>query len=80
MTADLINKYITLNGGKCFSLSGQQNYLLFISTRHIVSIGNNTVNIKSWGSTGMSRELSKIHILQTLILLQRKLAIIDLMV
>ena len=28
LTADLINKYSILNGAKCFSLNGLQNYLI----------------------------------------------------
>ena len=59
LTADLINKYSILNGAKYFSLNGLQNYLVFISTRRIEFISNNTSNIESWGSTGMLRERIK---------------------
>ena len=72
LTADLINKYSILNGPKYFFL--QMDYKTIqclLSTRHIDSIGNNTVNIELLGSTGMSEKELKIHTFQTLILLQR---------
>ena len=71
-TDNLINKYSILNGPKYFFL--QMDYKTIqclLSTRHIDSIGNNTVNIELLGSTGMSEKELKIHTFQTLILLQR---------
>ena len=67
----MINKYSILNGEECFSSNRLRNDLVFISTTHIDSIGNNTDYIESWAFIGMSSESIKSHILQTLILLQR---------
>ena len=54
-----MNKYSNVNGAKYFSSNRLQNYLLFISTRHIDSIGNNTINIELWGFTGIFQESIK---------------------
>ena len=57
----MINKYSILNGAKCFSSDGLQNYLVFISTRRIEWIINNGrySRIESWESTEMSQESIK---------------------
>ena len=52
----MINKFNILNGAK---YNGLQNYLVFISTRYIKTTNNNTSNIESWISTGMSQESIK---------------------
>ena len=52
----MINKFSILNWAK---YNGLQNFLVFISARYIKTINNNTSNIESWVSTGMSQESLK---------------------
>ena len=48
-----------LNAAKYVSANGLQNYLVFISTRSIDFISNDSDNIEMWGSTGMSQKSIK---------------------
>ena len=60
-TADLINKYCIFNGPKYFSSDGLQNYIVFVSKRHIYWISKNDSDSKTelWESTGMSQTTIK---------------------
>ena len=48
-----------LNAAKYVSANGLQNYLVFISTRSIDFISNDSDNIEMWGSTVMSQKSIK---------------------
>ena len=49
----MTNRYNIRNGARDFYLSKIQNYLLFIVTRNIDFISNDSKIIESWGSEGM---------------------------
>ena len=49
----MTNRYNIRNGGRDFYLSKIQNYLLFIVTRNIDFISNDSKIIELWGSEGM---------------------------
>ena len=61
LTKDLIGKYIILNGAKYLSSDGMQHYLVFILTRCInwISEDSSDSKIEWWRSTGMSQESIK---------------------
>ena len=68
LTEDLINKYSILHGAKYFSSDGLQNYLVFVSARHV---GFHTNHGKVRGNVQeCQKKVLKTHILQTLVLLQ----------
>ena len=53
---DLINKFGILNGAKYFSSGISQNYLVFIPAKRYIKYLNDTTQIDSWKSNGMSEE------------------------
>ena len=57
----MINKDCIFNGPKYFSSDGLQNYIVFVSTRHIYWISKNYSDSKTelWEPTGMSQKTSK---------------------
>ena len=59
LTADLVNKDSILNGGKYFSSNGQQNYLAFISNRHVDFINNGSDIFELWIPTGIAQKCIK---------------------
>ena len=76
LTKDLVNKYSILNSVKCVSSDGLQDYLELISTIHIYWVSK----IELWEYAGkvlFHKKVLKICILQTLVLLQSLLVIIN---
>ena len=72
LTKDLIGKYIILNGAKYFSSDGMQHYLVFILTRCInwISEDSSDSKIEWWGLQECHKKVLKTRILQTLVYLQ----------
>ena len=67
LTEDSINKYSILHGAKYFSSDGLQNYLVFVSTRHVgfhTNHGKVRFNVQE-----CQKKVLKTHILQPLVLL-----------
>ena len=52
----MLNKYNILNGAKHFSLGLFQNYLVFIPNKKCIKCSNDSTQICSWKSNGMSEE------------------------